>query len=85
LKTLGKKVRSGVELGPYMEKYFVNLEKLELKIKPIMDAAHLKAGLNWRGREEIDGLIRERPTSAKTYLKSYARIDTCSFLDGDLD
>jgi len=26
-----------------------------------MEAAHTKAGLNWMGREEAAGLIRERP------------------------
>jgi hypothetical protein len=65
LKTSAKNVRSGVELGPYIEKYFENLEKLELKIQPIMDVAHKKAGLNWRGREETGGLIRERPTTPR--------------------
>jgi hypothetical protein len=85
LKTSAKNVRSGVELGPYIEKYFENLEQLELKVKPIMDKAHIKAGLNWRGREETGGLIRERPTSGLKRSDSLARIDTCSFMDGDLD
>ena len=59
MKTSAKNVRSGLDLGTFIEKYFINLEQLELKIKPIMDAAHIKAGLIWRGREETGGLIRE--------------------------
>lgn len=55
-----------MELGPWIEKHFVYLEKLELKIKAIMDAGHVKAGLIWRGKEETGGQIGEISTSAKS-------------------
>ena len=51
----------GIELGKYLEKYFIKLDELESKVNPILDKAHKQAGKKWRGREEAAGLIRERP------------------------
>ena len=82
-----KKVKSGDDLGPFMQRYFQNLEKLDQTINPIMILVHKEAGLTWRGRDEAAGLIKERPMTPKNPGGSGLQNSstTCSLLDGDLD
>jgi hypothetical protein len=61
-----KKVKSGDDLGPFMQSYFENLEKLDQTINPIMILAHKDAGLTWRGRDEAAGLIKQRKMAPKS-------------------
>jgi hypothetical protein len=51
-----------------------------------MDLAHREAGLIWKGRREVAGLIREiSVTPGEPSSDIEERFETCTACEGDLD
>jgi len=66
LKKCSRTIKNLLQLEPYIQGYYKELNRLEDLVNPIMDKAHKKAGLTWKGRKEAPTIVEEQDTLMRT-------------------
>ncbi len=59
LKKWSQEIEHLSQLQFYLQDYYKELKILEDQVNPIMDKAHKKAGLTWKGRKEAPTIVEE--------------------------